>query len=153
VVNAGTIERLGASRSYGIEFSANTGGGNVTNQSGGAISGINGAEITNHAVLVNAGTIRGNATTGEGVLFGTGGNVTNQAGGEISGAFGVRLVGAAGTVMNAGTITGSRDAVYLHAGYANRLVIDPGAVFSGQVTGGNAIGAAHVSTLELASVG
>ena len=37
------------------------------------------------------------------------------------------------------------------AGYANRLVIDPGAVFSGMVTGGNTIGSAVVSTLELAS--
>jgi hypothetical protein len=55
------------------------------------------------------------------------------------------------TVVNAGTITGSRDAVQFAAGYANRLGIDPGAVFSGNVTGGNAIGAGPVSTLELAS--
>ena len=57
------------------------------------------------------------------------------------------------TVVNAGTITGSSDAVKFAAGYANRLVIDPNAVFSGKVTGGNTIGAAQVSTLELASAG
>jgi hypothetical protein len=55
------------------------------------------------------------------------------------------------TVVNAGTITGSNHAVKFAAGYANRLVIDPGAVFSGTVTGGNTIGAAYVSTLELVS--
>ena len=198
VVNAGTIEGLGTRASYGIEFSANAGGGNVTNQSGGVISGINGVEITDLAVLVNAGTITGNATTGEGVEFGTGGIITNQAGGAISGAFGVRVVGAAGTVVNAGsiiggkfaalyltkggsvtnqsggvisgkygvedtgsaltvvnagTIAGTTDAVKFVTGFANRLIIDPDAVFTGTVTGGNAIGAAHVSTLELASAG
>ena len=37
------------------------------------------------------------------------------------------------------------------SGYANRLIIDPGAVFSGTVNGGNAIGGSVVSTLELVS--
>ena len=37
-------------------------------------------------------------------------------------------------------------AVKFAAGFANRLVIDPNAVFSGTMTGGNAICAAHVST-------
>ena len=37
------------------------------------------------------------------------------------------------------------------AGFADRVVIDPGAVFSGLVNGGNTIGATAASTLELAS--
>ena len=57
------------------------------------------------------------------------------------------------TVVNAGTIAGTTYAVQFAAGYANRLIVDPGAVFTGQVSGGNTIGAAQVSTLELASAG
>ena len=42
-------------------------------------------------------------------------------------------------------------AVYLGKGFANRLIANPGAVFSGAVNGGNTAGAAAVSTLELGS--
>ena len=59
--------------------------------------------------------------------------------------------GGAVTMVNAGSIGGGTYAVRLGAGYANRVVIDPGAMFSGTVSGGNTIGAPVVSTLELAS--
>jgi hypothetical protein len=58
---------------------------------------------------------------------------------------------SAGTLVNAGHITGSTYGVLLASGFTNRLVIDPGAVFSGTVSGGNTIGNGHISTLELAS--
>jgi hypothetical protein len=48
-------------------------------------------------------------------------------------------------------IGGSAGALRFDAGYANRLVVDPGAVFVGTVDGGDTIGASAVSTLELAS--
>ena len=82
------------------------------------------------ATVVNAGSIGGNATSGTGVFLQFGGTITNQTGGAIS---------------------GGADAVTLAAGHTNRLVIDPGAVFTGIVDGGNTIGAASISTLELAS--
>jgi hypothetical protein len=53
-----------------------------------------------------------------------------------------------GTVTNAGTITGSPAIVFGGTG-ANRLIVDPGAVFSGAVSGSTSAGAGN--TLELAS--
>jgi hypothetical protein len=41
--------------------------------------------------------------------------------------------------------------VYFSSGFANNLIVDPGAVFTGSVNGGNTIGSSIVSTLELAS--
>jgi hypothetical protein len=64
---------------------------------------------------------------------------------------GIELVGGGG-VPNAGTVavTGSTSiAVLMLPGAANRVIIDAGAVFSGAVEGGNTIGAAVASTLEL----
>ncbi|MEA2727056.1 MAG: hypothetical protein QOF70_1531 [Acetobacteraceae bacterium] len=48
-------------------------------------------------------------------------------------------------------IGGSAGVLRFDAGYANRLVVDPDAVFVGAVDGGDTIGASAVSTLELAS--
>ena len=73
-------------------------------------------------------------------------------GGTISGGtIGVRIYGGAGTVTNAGTISGASNAVLLATGYANRAIVNAGGVFVGKVDGGNTLGATAVSTLELAS--
>ncbi len=80
--------------------------------------------------------------------------LTNAAGGTIAGGFGGAYVGAGGSVTNAGAIgaTGTgTTALAFGAGAKNRLVIDPGASFTGKVDGGNTVGAAFVSTLELAT--
>ena len=53
-----------------------------------------------------------------------------------------------GVVLNAGTISGGTDAVAFGGNHANRLVVDPGALFLGTVDGGSAL-----SALEFASGG
>jgi hypothetical protein len=107
---------------------------------------------------VNASTIDGSIATGvhgifqpSGVKLENGGTVINQSGGVIGSLYGVAIQGGSGTVVNYGSVSGTKDSVKFAAGYANRLIVDPGATFSGTVDGGNAPDSTIVSTLELAS--
>lgn len=118
-------------------------GGVVTNNGTGTISG-GGIFAQGAATITNSGQILGDSVYG--------GIVTNLAGGVISygGAdYGIEISGSA-TVTNAGTITAgsaSGTAVVLAYGYTNRVIVDPGAVFIGQVIGGTP----SDTTLELAT--
>ena len=145
VSNAGSIDATGTNSS-GVELDS---GGTVTNQTGGTIDGtLYGVGSSNAATVTNSGRIGVGAAVGIGLAFG---QVTNAATATIAGtASGIRIFDG-GTVVDAGTISGGFDAVHFYAGSTARLVVDPGAVFSGVVDGGNTIGAASVSTLELAS--
>ena len=98
--------------------------------------------------VANAGIITAPTTNANsrGVLLQNGGIVTNISGGTISGGVGVLLLGI-GTVTDAGTIEfGSTTGIALDfsSSGANRLIVDPGATFVGEVLGGS-------GTLELAS--
>ena len=147
VINAGYIHSTNA---HGVAFQT---GGTLTNQLGGTIVGdTTGIDIAGGAgTVINAGTIEG--TTQYGVDLEAGGYVSNASGGTIvAPTAGIIVSSAAGTVVNAGSIVGGTgDAVRLSAGFANRLIIDPGASLTGISDGGNTIGATAVSTLELAS--
>jgi hypothetical protein len=123
--------------------------GTITVASGTALYGVDDMAWS----VTNAGLVGSEA--GYGVSLAAGGSVTNQATGTIYGTqAGVKITGAAGTVVNAGSIAGSgtaADAVSLAAGYANTVIVDPGASFIGTVDGGNAPGSGPASVLELAS--
>ena len=114
VTNAGTIEGTG-SNGTGIYLS---GGGSVTNEAGGSISG--GAEaiwIANQSGTVdNSGSLIG--TRFEGIYLTAGGTISNNAGGYIYGGDeGVYVSHQPGTIVNAGTIQGgASEGVYMSAG-------------------------------------
>jgi hypothetical protein len=148
VFTTGTLATVGnsgsISGSHGVGLNA---GGSVTNATSASISGqVAGISSQGGAItLSNAGSI--SATAGAGADIEFGGSITNLAGATISGSsFGVFLTGGSGTVTNAGTISGGSYAVDFAGSGTNRLVVDPGAVFVGAVTGGSG-----TSTLELAS--
>jgi hypothetical protein len=147
VTNSGTAASI-TGEVYGVL--ANGGATTVTNE--GAISGT-----AIGGVYLAAGTVTNSSTTADifGQFYGVlarqnAVTVTNQGTISSTSGYGVFL-GAGGKVTNSGSIAGGKDAVLFAAGHTSRLVIDPGAVFSGTVDGGNTIGAAYVSTLELAS--
>lgn len=164
IVNSGSISGVNSSIGYGVDLEA---GGSVTNTSTGTITGGEDAIFVYGApgTISNSGHITSTVDDGIG-LFG-GGSVTNNVGGviqaptsggygpaaiyipsgtasvvnqgSISGQYGVYL-GVAGTVENAGTISGTSYAVDFAANSsANRLIVDPGAVFNGGVNGNGGV--------------
>ena len=153
-VSGGSIRNASGGTITGGNAGAYAAGGYVSNASGGVISGtIRGVLVQSYAgTISNAGAIEGNG--GSGVLLANGGTVTNASGGTISGSiYGIYIDGHGGTVANAGGIWGGNDAILFDAGYSNRLIVYPGATFTGTVDGGNTIGATSVSTLELSAGG
>ena len=150
ITNFGTIGDLAGDNFGGVGLGA---GGSVTNLSGGVIRAKQAILASGAATVVNNGSIGGASTSGFFGVYVSGGtgSITNQGSGAISGYFGIGLIGVAGTVENAGNIAGVKDAVLFSAGFANSLIFDPGAVFTGTVDGGNTIGAGAVSTMELTS--
>ncbi len=116
-------------------------GGSVTNATGGAIVGRTnfGVFLDGNGTLVNSGAISG-ATVGAELY--EGGIVQNAAGATISGSTGIYFGLDGGTVTNAGTVIGTNgDAVNFSAygGNSYRLIVDPGAVFVGTVSGGGGV--------------
>jgi hypothetical protein len=146
IVNVGTIAGL---IHYGVQLSA---GGSVTNVQGGVIYGGADGVLTalQASTVSNQGTIGGHGNIGVDLL--AGGMVSNAAGGVISGGvYGIVAYNQT-TIVNQGTIAGTSDAfVAKNPGFADRVIDLPGGVFSGVVSGGNTIGSAIYSTLELAS--
>jgi hypothetical protein len=104
ITNSGTITAAGS----GYGFLTNGGNSTITNNAGGIIeaTGINAAIFGNGSGtldITNAGIIRGNTTSGSGVviLSGTGGSFTNLSGGQLT-STGIR---AALSMTSAGATT------------------------------------------------
>ena len=143
VTNAGAIT---GSSNIGVYLAA---GGSVSNLSSGAIdSGNTGVYVNNASGYVsNAGLI---SATARGVELNSGGQVVNLSTGTIIGSLDAITIAGAGTVTNAGTITGP---VVFASGFTNQLRVLPGAQFTGTVNGNDAPAPASISSIELLSDG
>jgi autotransporter passenger strand-loop-strand repeat protein len=142
--STGTVDNAGI---IGGGHGINLAGGVVTNGASGVITGYYDAIVlTGSGTVDNAGSIAGYYT---GVSLIDGGFVTNAAGATVYGVYGGVALRGSCTVENAGTIgaAGGHAAVQFYGTGANRLIIDGGAVFSGEVTA-NSAGA---NTIELAA--
>lgn len=151
LVNAsgGTISAQGTG-AFGV---AAAGSLIVTNQSGGLIDATGGNAagvfLTQNGQLINqaAATIAGYGASSAGIdVDQVQGSIANF--GMIEGQSGIVFQAAKpGTVFNAGVIAGSGGtAIQFASRYANRLIVEPGAIFTGAVQGGGTY-----STLELGS--
>ncbi len=146
VVNDGAIVANPTLSSVGIDLRS---GGSITNNETGSVAGqYAGIRIAGGpGTVTNLGTLSGD---GSGVELKDGGSVTNGTSGLISGNVGVYVVGGAANIVNSGSITsiyvaGNAAVTLTNAGTVglvtlgggdDRVIIQPGAVFSGSVDGG-----------------
>jgi lipopolysaccharide export system protein LptA len=126
IIVSGTLENQGVITDNFITIAAT---GSLVNAAGATIAGgITAAG--GPGMLVNAGLLTTPYVTG--IYFEAGGYIDNQQGGQIDGQLAIDIQGAAGTVVNAGTI----GALYLDSGTVDNAA---GGVLSGYVhIGGNA---------------
>jgi fibronectin-binding autotransporter adhesin len=158
VMNTGSISDAAYKNGAGVQLA---GGGVVTNGVGGVITsefiGVQVGASTTVSVggtVINQGIILAADPHGDGagVWIHGPGAITNAANGLISGGFFGIVAYYQTTVVNQGTVFGTQHAFdAVNPGFADRIIDLPGGVFSGVVDGGNTIGSAIYSTLELAS--
>ena len=125
--------------------------GVVSNASSGLIQGRNdyGVAALGSGTVDNDGQI---VAPTQAVDLTDGGLVSNTGRAIINGSsgLGVDITGGAGTVINSGDIEGATTAVALPSGFNDLLeLMTSGHFNSGLVDGGNAIGAAQTSTIDL----
>jgi hypothetical protein len=134
-------------------------GGTISNEASGTMSGTwIGAQVYSNSrgaspgTILNQGFILAADTLGDGAAAWMKGPglISNGSSGTISGgAFGVVTYNFTDTVVNQGTIFGTEFAVAMGSGGANRVIVSPGASFTGTVNGGNPLTATVASVLEL----
>jgi hypothetical protein len=145
----GIVSNGAGGRIAAFNIGVNIGGpGTLTNFAGGTIIGthVDGVYFGSRAAatVINNGVIIG-GFGGEDMRGG--GAVVNNAGATISGTnYGVKFHYGAGTITNAGVITGTRNAavMFFTNSPSDRLIVAPSAVFNGRLYGGT-------GTMELTS--
>ena len=166
VTNTGSVQSTGKFTGQnaetvgaGIQVQA---GGTIINGAGGQISDYwIGAQVgsfngtnANGGRVENAGTIIANdaGKTGAAVWFKGNGTISNAATGSIGGGpFGIVTYDTV-TIVNRGAISGTEFAITTSTeGTNNRIIVYPGATFSGTVLGDKAGVASPTGVLELRS--
>jgi autotransporter passenger strand-loop-strand repeat protein len=144
--NAKFLSMITGTYAGGITLTAARYANPVTVTSTGKVSnGGNGMYATTPWTIDNDGRI--SSTDASGIALSAGGSVTNASEGSIEGAtYGVVLA-EPGSVLNAGMITGAKDAIYFKGAGLNKLIVDPGAAFDGAVKAN----VAGTNMIELAS--
>jgi T5SS/PEP-CTERM-associated repeat protein len=159
VWNAGRITSSATAHAAGVQLEAggvvsNTASGHITGAYIGVQIGQFGSLVSGSGTVINQGTIHANDGTdvGAGIWLHGPASVSNTTSGVITGGpFGI-VAYYQTTIVNQGSIGGGAFAFDpINPGFADRIVDAPGAVFSGIVSGGNALGSTIASTLELAS--
>ena len=148
-VAKGIVTNQASGRITGYDLGVAIGGpGTLTNLAGGTIIGSHSDGVyfgsTAAATVINNGVIIGGFG---GEYMRGGGVVVNNAGATISGTnYGVKFHFGAGTITNAGVITGTRNAavMFFTDNPSDRLIATPAAVFNGRLYGGT-------GTMELTS--
>jgi hypothetical protein len=140
------------------------GAGTLSGAASGKFSGFGAYVIDGDAAwtLASSGTLTSpktlNVVAGGSLTVATGVTLTNSGTMQVSGALvnkGAIGGGSGGTVIDYGTITGSKDSV-LFASAGDRLIAESGSVFTGQVVGGGgalelAAGVGTISNLGVAT--
>src|SRR5579872_5679232 len=142
-----------------------TAGGTVTNDAGGTITaqgkdaiGLDGEAASDS--FINKGQVTGTdgAASADGVCLFGGGSLENVSTGSISGskygvyvgqAPGFPIVTAAGSVTNAGSISGGVDSIVFVGAGANTLTLETGSSLTGDVVGSTTTYGASTATNTL----